>query len=489
MFLFISESAIKRRELKRNTVMKATLTCTLLFAATVALAFPKWPDYPLDKWPESSYPDQIESSIDSTLFCDLSPAIDKSVLVQKQDMLERFLRYVAVESGSEESAYPITPGQIEMAELLKTDAEALGAKVVKSEWQYVYVDIPANIDQDCPVVGFTCHLDYTPEVPGKGIKPIVIKYNGGVIRFANGTTITPSEPGGEELSGLIGKTLIHSDGTTLLGGDDKNGCTILMSLIETLMNSNIKHGRVQFAFCPNEDVGHAADYIDQNYFNPDILFDVDSRGGCEIFDSNFTAKEFEVLFIGNSIHAQYAKEKKFGDALAAAATYIANIPVECRPERTDGVEGYIHPYYIEAKEKGSQYLVKSRIRYFDKVEGDLLYRLVRESLKKANQDFPYVKTEILRDEILYDNVENTMHPDSRSVLDRAAARSRIKIKYQSKRAGSTASLLVVKGMKGGLSIFSGQHNVHSKQEYSCLEEMMDSYCLLLHAIEEVANLE
>lgn len=430
---------------------------------------------------------QIEKKDVSDL-SNLAPALDYPI-VQKQEMLERFLRYIAVESGSQLPPYPITAGQIEMADLLAMDAKALGANVTKSEWQYVYVDIPSNIETDVPVLGFTCHLDYTPEAPGKGIKPTVLEYTGGDIQLADESVISPDNTDGEDLKGLIGKTLIHTDGTTLLGGDDKNGCTILMTLIETLMNPSVRHGRVLFAFCPNEDVGCSAEKIDSKLFSPDILFDIDSKGGSEVFDSNFTAQQMEVLFLGNAVHPSEAKEKKLGDALAAAATYIASVPIEYRPENTEGTEGYIQHFSIDKENAGVDYKVTSRIRYFDKEEGERFNNIIKESLDKVHCDFPNVKTEILKNEIIYDNVAYSMHPSSHSVLDRASARSGIDICYKSKRAGTTASLLVAKGQKGGIGIFSGQHNIHSVHEFSCLEEMIDSYTLLLYIVDEVASLK
>lgn len=458
--------------------MKKNLVLSLAAAALMLVA-PAWP-LPAENYP---YPEKEAKTSGA-------PASRKlnCTLVQKQDMLARFLRYVAIESGSSEKE-SITPGQIEMANLLEADVQALGAKVFKSEWQYVYVDIPSNIEKDVPVLGFSCHLDYTPEAPGEGIKPTVLAYSGGDIVLADGSVISPANPDGVDLPGLVGKTLIHTDGTTLLGGDDKNGCTILISLIETLVKSDMKHGQVQFVFCPNEDVGRAAEHIDTAYFSPDILFDVDSKGGSEVFDCNFTAQQLAVRFIGHPAHPQEAKAKKMGDALAAAATYIASVPLEYRPERTEGKDGYIQHYSIVIEESKVDYQVLSRIRYFDKNEGELFNKIIKESLEKVNRDFPYVKTEVIINELLYDNVAYTMHPSSRAVLDRASTRSDVKISVESKRAGTTAALFVAKGLKGGMGIFSGQHNAHSVHEYSCLEEMMDSYRLLLYVIDEVTSLD
>lgn len=425
----------------------------------------------------------------------LAPALEYP-LVQKEEMLDMFLKYVAVESGSEipapgDTAYPMTPGQIEMARLLKSDAEALGADVTMTEWNYVYVDVPSNIDKDVPVLGFTCHLDYSPEAPGKGIRPTVITYEGGDIQLADGSVISPENPDGKDLPGLVGKTIIHTDGTSLLGGDDKNGCTILMSLLKTVLQPDVKHGRIQFVFCPNEDIGMAQLKIDTLLFNPDILFDVDGAGGSQIMASNFTARGMTVKFIGHPAHPAEAKAQHMGDALAAAATFIADVPVEYRPERTDGKDGYIHHYQLDTlhEQKGVNYIVMSRIRYFDKNEGKLFDDIVKGSMERVSRDFPYVRTEVLFDGIQYDNVEYSMHPASRNVIARAAARSGNEVDFIAERGGTTAAMFTTRSLKGGMGIFSGQHNDHSVHEYSCLEEMMDAYLLLLYAVDEVTQLD
>lgn len=409
--------------------------------------------------------------------------------IDKQEMLDMFLRYVAVESGSQETSdgsYPMTEGQKEMGRLLKQDAENAGAKVVLTEWGYVYVDIPSNIKKEVPTLGISCHLDYTPEAPGSGIRPTVITYIGGDIRLADGSVISPDQPDGADLPHLIGKTLIHTDGTTLLGGDDKNGCTIAMALLKTLMNPKIRHGRVQFAFCPNEDIGMAAEKIDTTLFNPDILYDVDGAGGREIAASNFTAKGFTVRFIGHDAHPSEAKRQKYGDALAAAATYIAAVPVRYRPENTEGDEGYIHHWNLV--QDGFDCEVTSRIRYFDQDEGALFDKLIRESLEKVRSDFPNVGIDILYDGLQYENVAYSMHPASGEMLKQAAARCRLDISFTAERAGTTAAMFAAKGLRGGMSLFSGQHNCHKVHEYSCLEEMMDAYTLLLYTVDEVTEL-
>lgn len=421
----------------------------------------------------------------------LSPALSNKSIVQKEEMLNLLLKYLAVESGSQytSGSYPMTDGQREMARLLKADAEALGATATLTEWGYVYVTVPSNIEAQVPSIGISCHLDYTPEAPCVGIKPSVIKYQGGDIELADGSVISPSNPDGEDLPSLIGKTLIHSDGTTILGGDDKNGCAITMSVLKTIMSPGFKHGQVQFVWAPNEDIGMAAEKIDTTLFNPDILFDVDGHGGNEVAVSNFTARGLNVVFTGHEAHASEAKRQKLGDALAAASTFIASTPIKYRPESTEGREGYIHHWNLTHDKNHLTDTVTSRIRYFDRKEGEIFDKIITDALAKVRSDFPNVNVEVIWDGIQYENVAYTMHPASLTVISRAAARLGQKLGFYDERAGTTAAMFTAKGLKGGMNIFSGQHNCHKLHEYSCLEEMMDSYLLLLHTIDEVSILE
>lgn len=415
--------------------------------------------------------------------------VSESGLVSSDEMLALLLKYIQIESGSEETSdgsYPMTEGQMEMARLLQSDIIALGIPAILTEWGYVYAEIPSNIDGEAPIMGLSCHLDYTPEAPGKGIKPSVITYMGGEIKLADGNVISPSNPDGADLSGLIGKTLVHTDGTTLLGGDDKNGCAIVISVMKTILQSGMRHGRIVFAFCPNEDIGMAAEKIDPEYFNPEILFDVDGMGGNKVTVSNFTARGLKVRFIGKDAHPAEAKQQKLGDALAAASAFISAVPVQYRPENTEGMQGYIH--HFELTKEGFDYTVSSRVRYFDSHEGALFDGIIKESLNRVAIDYPNVKVEVLQDRIQYENVAYSMFPDSRQIVERAAARCKQRIEFVSERGGTTAAMFTAKGLKGGMCIFSGQHNDHQLHEYACLEEMMDSYRLLLCIVDEIAKM-
>jgi len=388
----------------------------------------------------------------------------------QKSMLDTFVKYAKIDSQSNEDSV-CTQGQRNMAAALLADVKdavsanrAKGVEYKLSDENYVYVTIPSNMKGDIPTFGISCHLDVTPEGPGKGITPIVDTLNG--------------------------HTIVRTDGTTLLGADDKCGCTIAMSLIRTLLSdSKIKHGKVMFAFCPNEDVGRAADAIDTICFNPDILYDIDGEEYGVVTQSNFTARGFNVKFLGHDVHPAKAKELKYGDATGAAATFIAFFPPEIRPENTEGTQGYIHAWNFDKKEGESDVTVHTRVRYFDAAEGKRFEQMLKDALAKVARDYPNVGIEILYDGLQYENVAYTLHPEAKNLVCKAADKLGINVRFEDERGGTTASMFAAKGLKGGMCVFAGQHGAHSVNEYADLAEMEESYLLMLEIIKAVPSLK
>lgn len=385
-------------------------------------------------------------------------------------MLATFIKYASIDSQSDdETPWPCTAGQLEMAQAIAADVKQAidkscvrEASVEVSADGYVYVRIPSNIKSECPSLGISCHLDVTPEAKGGNIKPIVDLLNG--------------------------HTVVRTDGSTLLGADDKCGVTIAVELIRTvLLTPTIKHGNLFFVFCPNEDVGRAADKIDGTAFCPDILFDLDGEEFGVITKSNFTARRFDVKFIGHDAHPGDAKAQKYGDAIAAAAAYVSYFPVECRPENSEGKQGYIHPWNF-AKE-GVDVTVNSRVRYFDKSEGELFDRMLAGAIADVGRKFPNVKIEVVADELQYENVAYTLHPQAQLLVENAASKVGMDIKFADERGGTTSAMMAARGLKGGMCVFAGMHNVHSTREYADIHEMEEAYSLMLEVIKEIPILK
>lgn len=388
----------------------------------------------------------------------------------QKSMLDTFVKYAKIDSQSNYDSISTT-GQRTMALTIMADIEnavssnkTKGVKYTLSDENYVYVNIPSNVKGNVPSFGISCHLDITPDGPGKGIAPIVDTRNG--------------------------HTIVRTDGTTLLGADDKCGCSIAVQLVRTLLKDNkIKHGEVMFAFCPNEDVGRAADAIDTTLFNPDILFDIDGEKYGVVTQSNFTARGFNVKFLGHDVHPAQAKELKYGDATAAAATFIAFFPPEVRPENTEGKEGYIHPWSFDKKAGECDVTVQTRVRYFDSAEGERFDQMLKDALAKVARDYPNVGVEILYDDLQYENVAYTLHPQAKSMVEKAAEKLEISISFEDVRGGTTASMFAAKGLKGGMCVFAGQHGAHSLVEYADLAEMEEAYRLMLEIITQVPYLK
>lgn len=274
-----------------------------------------------------------------------------------ETIISRFTTYAAINTQPWDSydptEFPITLDQEKLAELIEEELRNIGADkdliVNRSEYQYVYATIPANCE-GVPSMMFMAHMDITPECVGEDITPIVHRnYDGGDILLPAGITLSPQMPQGKHLANCVGKTIITSDGSTLLGADDKTGCTILVTLIETILkDKKLKHGDLHFVFSQNEDIGRAADRFEEEYVagQPDIVIDVDGDDPTAFSVENFTAVGRNYIFHGKNAHPGNGFYNQYGDALTAASYFIGQLPPETHPSASKGKEGYIHCYSV-----------------------------------------------------------------------------------------------------------------------------------------------
>lgn len=440
----------------------------------------------------------------SVLACHAQVKVTKKVSHDK--MLERFLSYVKIESQSiddpDMNSFPMTEGQKQIARLIYDEVKAMGGKDVKvtlSKDYYIYIDIPSNVKNQVPSLLFMAHMDVTPEAPGKGISPIVhSNYDGGDLELPGGITLSPNDPGREHLKDLVGKTIVTSDGNTLLGADDKTGCAVLISMVEELINNpKFKHGRVMVMLSQNEDVGKAALRYDPSVFGdkPDVVIDIDGGDYDSFSVANFTAVNHTYYFKGNDVHPGHAKEGKFGDARTAAAYFVGQIPPEIHPSAREGEQGYIHCYSIEhpVDENGkvikTDYVVKVRLRYFDKEEGAYQKQLLAENLKKAQTAFHNVTATKTHDYTQYENIAYTLPSFLPAVIEKATSDAGIAMHKQSKRGGTTASLIVARfpdAIPGAPGIYSGQQSAHSRYEWACIDELLSLVNVCENIITEIS---
>lgn len=421
-----------------------------------------------------------------------------------ETIISRFTSYAAINSQSWENndptKFPITFGQEDMAELIEEELRNIGADkdliVSRSKYEYVYATIPANCE-DVASIMFMAHMDCTPECDGGEITPIVHRnYDGGDIQLPAGITLSPETPQGKHLANCVGKTIITSDGYTLLGADDKTGCTILVTLIETILNDKkLKHGDLHFVFSQNEDIGRAAERFEEEYVDgqPDIVIDVDGDAPTAFSVENFTAVGRNYTFQGKNAHPGNGFYNQYGDALTAASYFIGQLPPETHPSASKGKEGYIHCYSIEplidvnGEETPQNYLVKVRLRYFDAQEGDAFRQLLDEAAELTAKAFPYVVTEAEPEVMQYENVAYTMYPGLGDLIIEAAEKEGVKLTPRSERGGTTAAMLAAKGQKGGPCLYSGQQAEHSVYEWTCAEDMYQMVMVARSIIETVAN--
>ena len=435
--------------------------------------------------------------------------IPNSGKVGLSKMKERFLSYVKIESQSSDnsdmSSFPMTEGQKTIARHIYEEVKTFSkgkAKVTLSDDYYVYIDIPSNIKKNVPSILFLAHLDVTPECNGQGIKPIVHEnYDGGDIRLPGGITLSSKDPKCSHLKDLVGKTIVSSDGTTLLGADDKAGCTILVSMVEELINNpKIKHGRVMVCLSQNEDIGKAANRYDPRVFGdkPDIVIDVDGDTYDQFSVANFSARGQSYYFKGNDVHPGNGKQNKYADALTATSYFIGLIPPEMNPSAREGHEGYIHCYTMSnpVTESGdtikTDYVIKIRMRYFDKEEGAYQVRLMEENLQKVQTAFPFVEARKTSDEMQYENIAYTMPDFVPSLIQKAAHNAGIEMTPRHARGGTTSAMMVAKfpdAMPGGSDFYSGQNAEHSFYEWCCIEELMQQVQVVENIIDEIKLLE
>lgn len=421
-----------------------------------------------------------------------------------ETIIRRFTTYATINSQSwdayDPTEFPISDGQEEIAELIEQELRTIGSDkdliVSRSDYQYVYATIPANCE-GVPSIMFMAHMDCTPECAGGEITPIVHRnYDGGDIQLPAGITLSPETPQGKHLANCVGKTIITSDGYTLLGADDKTGCTILVTLIETILNDKkLKHGDLHFVFSQNEDIGRAAERFEEEYVDgqPDIVIDVDGDAPTAFSVENFTAVGRNYTFQGKNAHPSNGFYNQYGDALTAASYFIGQLPPETHPSASKGKEGYIHCYSIEplidvnGEETPQNYLVKVRLRYFDAQEGDAFRQLLDEAAELTAKAFPYVVTEAEPEVMQYENVAYTMYPGLSDLIIEAAEKEGVKLTPRSERGGTTAAMLAAKGQKGGPCLYSGQQAEHSVYEWTCAEDMYQMVMVARSIIETVAN--
>jgi len=383
------------------------------------------------------------------------------------EVVERFNRYIRIdtESARGSDTFPSTLKQLDLAKLLKEELLNLGlVDVSLDEYGYVMGTLPANIDKQVPVVGFLAHMDTSPDLSGKDVNPQFIEgYDGGPIILNQAKNIILSPEQFPDLKKYVGETLITTDGTTLLGADDKAGIAQIMTALSVLIaNPQIKHGAIKVGFTPDEEVGHGVDHFDVAKFGADFAYTLDGGEVGELQFENFNAASATLTINGRNVHPGKAKDKML-NAILVGMEYNSLLAVNERPEFTDKYEGFIHIYQFNGTVEEAK--VEFIIRDHDRAKFEAKKVAMQQAADFINNKYGAgtVKVEI---EDQYFNMKEMVqpHPEIIKVAEDAMNELGIKVIYEPIRGGTDGSRLSYMGLPTP-NIFTGGHYAHGKYEF------------------------
>ena len=379
-------------------------------------------------------------------------------------VLERFLRYVRIETTSKPDCdeVPSTPCQFDLAKLLVGELLALGlADAEVDEHCYVTATLPAKRESDnneVPVIGWIAHLDTSPDVSGKNVHPQVIDYTSGSIVLPNGLVIEEDEA----LRQCQGHQIVTSDGTTLLGADDKAGIAAIMTALERLRTEHGPHGEIRICFTPDEEVGNGTKFFHLEKFGAKYALTIDGELPGELNQETFTAKSATLKVTGREIHPGMAKGVMV-NALRVASECVARTPKQQAPETTEHDEPYIHPYSFEGHV--GEAVVRMLLRSFRDDEMRKLENRLAEIIHDVQQQFPEAKIEwtvVEQYRNMYEKLSQC--PELSAKLEEAVRRSGATPYWKPIRGGTDGSRLTEMGLPTP-NLYTGGHNFHSRTEW------------------------
>ena len=387
-------------------------------------------------------------------------------------LVDRFLDYVKFDTQSDEltNLTPSTPGQMIFAQYLQKELEKMGLEDISlDENGYLMATLPANIDKEVPTVGFIAHLDTSPDMSGRHVNPrIVSDYDGENITLneKEGIILSPDEF--PELRNYIGQNLIVTDGTTLLGADDKVGIAEIVSAVAYLQeHPEIKHGKIRIAFNPDEEIGLGAHKFDVERFGCDFAYTMDGGEVGELEYENFNAAVAKITVKGRNVHPGYAKHKMI-NSLRVAGQLMLMLPRWETPEHTEGYEGFYHLVGVEGTVESTT--LTYIIRDHDRARFESRKKEIEHLVRKINQEFPGCCTAEIKDQYynMREKIEPVMH-----IIDIALQAMRdagVTPKVQPIRGGTDGAQLSFKGLPCP-NIFAGGLNFHGRYEFVPIPSM------------------
>ena len=400
-----------------------------------------------------------------------------------EKILDRFLRYVAVDtqSNEESESQPSTEKQWNLLRMLCAELNAMGVEATLDEYGYVMGSIPSNVEAKVPAVGFIAHVDTAPDASGADVKPQIIeKYDGGEIplKGVHGLALKPSEF--PELLHFVGQTLITTDGTTLLGADDKAGVAEIMDAVQYIMaHPEFKHGPIKIGFTPDEEIGRGVVKFDVARFGADYAYTMDGGEIGELEFENFNAASAKIHIQGRNVHPGSAKGK-MKNAILIGQEFNGLLPVEQRPEYTEGYEGFFHLISFKGtvEEADFAYIIRDH----DRTKFEAKKKLIAECVDFLNAKYGAgTAVLVLRDQ--YFNMREQVEPHYFVVEKamKAMEMAGVKPKIQPIRGGTDGANLSFKGLPCP-NIFAGGLNFHGRLEYVPLESMEAASKVILNIV-------
>jgi tripeptide aminopeptidase len=405
------------------------------------------------------------------------------------DVIERFLRYVKYETTSdpESSSFPSTASQLELLKVLVDELKAIGIEDVKmDEWGYVTATLPANNAREAPIFGLLAHVDTSSAASGKDVKARIVEtYPGGDILLNPEKGILLSPADFPDLEAYVGQDLIVTDGTTLLGGDDKAGVAGIISALKYLVeHPEIKHGKVRIAFTPDEEVGRGTDHFDVSAFGAQFAYTVDGGPVGELEYETFNAASAKVTIHGRSVHPGTAKNQ-MKNASLIAMEYNALLPVEQRPEYTEGYEGFYHLTGMQGhcEEASLGYIIRDH----DKTKFEAKKCEMQQAADFVNARYGKGSIELeIRDS--YYNMKDMIlpHPQILEYARQAYRAIGLEPVEVPVRGGTDGSRLSFMGLPTP-NLFSGGHNFHGRFEYIPVKSLEKVSQMLVKLVETIGQ--
>jgi tripeptide aminopeptidase len=393
----------------------------------------------------------------------------------RKKIIDKFLRYVKINTQSSDTSetFPSTKEQFDLAKILVKELLELGLKDATVDKNcYVTATLEQNTEINTPTtVAFIAHLDTATNISGKNVRPQVYEnYSGETIKYPKNLNITLSPEDNPYLQKCIGDTIITTDGTTLLGGDDKAGIAMIMTAIETLINNpEILHGKIKIAFTPDEEIGQGTKYFNIKEFGADFAYTIDGHMPGFINKETFSADMAVIKIQGKDIHPGEAKNVMI-NSIRVAADIIAKLPKDMAPETTEGYEPYIHPYELSGSIENAE--IKILLRSFKFEELTTFKASIDKIISQVQMDYPKAKidTEIKHQ---YKNMLEYLKdkPKALDILWKSVEETGISPEWEPIRGGTDGSQLSEKGLPTP-NIFAGCENAHSAREYVSLNAMI-----------------